>query len=71
MQVERIRGLARLSSRDGSITVDAFCGSVLDATASGGDVDVVGHVPPDAADASDRARATSTRGFRPAGTPST
>ncbi len=45
IRLNAIRGPALLSSRDGSITVDAFCGSVLDASASGGDVDVVATCP--------------------------
>jgi Toastrack DUF4097 len=45
IRLNAIRGPALLSTRDGSITVDAFCGSVLDATASGGDVDVVATCP--------------------------
>jgi Putative adhesin len=45
VRLNAIRGPALVSSRDGSITVDAFCGSVLDASASGGDVDVVATCP--------------------------
>ena len=45
IRLNAIRGPALVSSRDGSITVDAFCGSVLDASASGGDVDVVATCP--------------------------
>jgi hypothetical protein len=45
IRLNAIRGPALLSSRDGSISVDAFCGSVLDATASGGDVEVVATCP--------------------------
>jgi Putative adhesin len=45
IRLNAIRGPALVSSRDGSITVDAFCGSVLDANASGGDVDVVATCP--------------------------
>ena len=45
IRLNAMRGPALVSSRDGSITVDAFCGSVLDASASGGDVDVVATCP--------------------------
>jgi len=45
IRLNAIRGPALVSSRDGSITVDAFCGSVLDASASGGDVDVAATCP--------------------------
>ena len=45
VRLNAIRGAALVSNRDGSISVDAFCGSVLDASASGGDVDVVATCP--------------------------
>ena len=41
------RGLARLSTISGDIAVEAFCGSLLDATARGGDVAVTATCPPD------------------------
>lgn len=34
------RGSAVLSTRDGSVTVNAYCGSILDVTAGGGGIDV-------------------------------
>ena len=41
------RESALLSTLDGSITVNAFCGPALDATAGGGDLDVVATCPTD------------------------
>jgi DUF4097 and DUF4098 domain-containing protein YvlB len=40
------RGSARLSTNGGDITVEAFCGSLLDATAKGGDIAVTATCPP-------------------------
>lgn len=41
------RGSAVLSTLGGSLTVDAFCGSLLDATANSGDIEVVATCPPE------------------------
>jgi DUF4097 and DUF4098 domain-containing protein YvlB len=39
-------GSVRLSAPDGDLTVEAFCGPLLDATARGGDIAVVATCPP-------------------------
>jgi DUF4097 and DUF4098 domain-containing protein YvlB len=40
------RGSVRLSTLDGDLTVEAFCGSLLDATARGGGIAVTATCPP-------------------------
>lgn len=46
-QVTAYRGPAVLSTRGGTLTVDAFCGGELDATATGGDIEVVATCVPE------------------------
>jgi hypothetical protein len=40
VRVTGYRGSGVLSTRDGSVTVDAYCGSILDVTAGSGSIDV-------------------------------
>lgn len=47
VRVNAFRGVADLSTRGGEITVEAFCGRLLHATARGGDVDVQASCTPE------------------------
>jgi Putative adhesin len=46
VRVNAHRGLVDLSTRAGDISVEAFCGTLVRATAKGGDVDVSASCPP-------------------------
>jgi Putative adhesin len=50
VRVNAHRGAIDLSTRSGNITVEAFCGSVVQATARGGEVDVSAACPPERVD---------------------
>jgi hypothetical protein len=46
LRLTAYRGSAVVSTRGGNVTVSAFCGSVLSATSTSGDVEVVATCPP-------------------------
>jgi DUF4097 and DUF4098 domain-containing protein YvlB len=47
VRLTAFRGSARLSTLGGDLTVEAFCGSLLDATAREGDIAIVATCPPE------------------------